>query len=118
MWNGTRLSLNAMPTRNKPLPSSNSRLGLVAASAESATEPLAPNKSAIPKSKKPDAIDERIKYLSADSRAVARTEIAHRQYRPSESNSRPRNTVISLPAPVTSLAPLALQRINAVEPAT
>ena len=48
-----------MPTRKNPLPRNNSRLGLVDGERpERKPEPLAPKSSAIPKSKKPDAIEE------------------------------------------------------------
>ena len=47
-WNGTRLSLNARPTRNSPAPSASSGVTGAAASAANATEPVAPNSSAEP----------------------------------------------------------------------
>ncbi len=84
----------------------------------SATDPLAPNIRAMPYSMKPEAIDERIRYLSADSRAVPRGASPHRQYSASESNSRPRKIIIRFEAPVISIAPLALHSTSAVEPAT
>src|ERR1700733_3533707 len=117
-WKGTMLSLNASPTMNSPAPSASSGVTTALASAENATEPVAPNISAEPYSKNPDAIDERIRYFSADSRAVPRAEIAHRQYRPSESSSSPRNTISRLDAPDISIAPLALHSSSAVVPAT
>ncbi len=89
-----------------------------AASAENATDPVAPNSSAEPYSKKPDAIELRMRYLSADSRAVWRIEIAHRQYSASESSSRPKKTVIRFAAPAISIAPLALHSSSAVVPPT
>src|ERR1700722_882506 len=117
-WNGTRLSLNASPTRNSPAPTASTGVTGAVASTANATEPVAPNSSAEPYSKKPDAIELRMRYLSADSRAVERIEIAHRQYSPSESSSRPRKTIIRLPAPAISIAPLALHSSSAVVPAT
>ncbi len=88
------------------------------ASAANATEPVAPNISAEPYSKNPDAIDDRIKYFSADSRAVRRGDIAHRQYSASDSSSSPRNTAIRFAAPAISIAPLALHSSSDVVPAT
>src|SRR5579875_3574538 len=74
--------------------------------------------SAEPDSKNPDAIELRIRYFSADSRALERADIAHRQYSASESSSSPRKTVMRLAAPAMSIAPLALHRRSAVVPAT
>src|ERR1700685_3450985 len=92
-WNGTRLSLNARPTRNSPAPTASTGVTGAVASTANATEPVAPNSSAEPYSKNPDAIELRIRYLRADSRAGGRVEIAHRQYSARESSSRPRNTI-------------------------
>src|ERR1700682_5146408 len=86
-WNGTRLSLNASPTMNSPAPSASSGVTVAVASTANVTEPVAPNSSAEPYNKKPDAIEDKMRYLSADSRAVRRVDIAHRQYSASGSSS-------------------------------
>ena len=71
----------------------------------------------MPKSMNPVAVELRIKYLSADSRAVLRSTMPHRQYSASESNSRPRKIVIRFAAPAISMAPHVLHSIKAVVPA-
>ena len=82
------------------------------------TLPVAPKSSAAPKSKKAVAVELRIKYLSADSRAVFRSTAAQSAYRPSESSSSPRKIAIKFAAPAISIAPHALHSMIAVVPAT
>ena len=84
----------------------------------SMTLPVAPKSSAAPKSRKAVAVELRIKYLSADSRAVFRSTEAQSAYRPNESSSRPRKIAIKFAAPAISIAPHALQSMIAVVPAT
>jgi hypothetical protein len=80
MWNGTRLNLKQSPIRNMPQPISSIALDIFApASAASATEPVAPKISARPYKRNAEAVDERIRYLSAASRALERDESAQRQ---------------------------------------
>src|SRR5579863_5362512 len=75
VWNGTRLSLKAMPIRNIPAPTQKS--GDVtsegSANAERVTLPVAPKSNAKPKIKNAVAVELRIKYFSADSRAARRS---------------------------------------------
>ena len=70
----------------------------------------------MPYSMKPVAVDERIKYFKADSRAPARPARPHRQYSASESSSMPRKIVSKFAAPAISMAPVALHNINATPP--
>src|SRR5579863_6333567 len=79
VWNGTRLSLKTSPIRNMPEPVQNKGLYANAGFTKSAslTLPVAPKSSAEPKSKNPVAVELRIKYFSADSRAVVRSDAAH-----------------------------------------
>ena len=70
-----------MPTKNMPVPSQNSGLDASAADVKSAscTLPVAPKSSAMPYSKSADAVELRMRYLSAASREVARSARPHRQ---------------------------------------
>jgi hypothetical protein len=80
------------------------------------TLPDAPKSIAMPNSKNPDAVDERIRYFKPASRDVGRSTSAHKQYSARESSSRPRKTVIRFAAPAISIAPLVAQSTSATTP--
>src|SRR5665213_1392031 len=111
MWNGTAPNLNPTPTMMNAMPNNRPMLPpnppwTAAAMAPSSKLPVTPYTIDMPYSNVPDATDPSTKYLMAASAAMPESRSkATIAYRDKDNNSKPRYSVMKLPADINTRAP-------------
>src|SRR5271163_1351786 len=116
MWNGTAPNLKPTPTMRNAMPNTRPTLSekplcTAVAIAASSRLPVTPYRIDMPYSKVPEAIEPSTKYLMADSAAMPESRSnATMAYRHSDINSKPKYSVIRLPAEMRTMAPNVANR--------
>src|ERR1700678_461217 len=111
MWKGTAPNLKPTPTMRKAMPNSKPMLSdrplcTAPAMAPSSRLPVTPYTMDMPYNSVPEAIEPSTKYLIADSAAMPESRSnATMAYKNRDMSSKPRYSVIKLPAEISTMAP-------------